>query len=379
MRNIILPVICLFFAFSVFAQTGLSVAPGVRIPEDPAVCSELLGGLQGWLAAMHGPDSVNAYVAEADRPATSVLMHQMRSLKGTCYVGGVTSLGRDHWQVQLNYLNVRKDTPVLEACCTVLARREGGRILFESPLGRQTVGWKRKTIGCCTFYYATEINLRGAVEFERRVASYDRRLKIGKPAIDYYCCTDFMQVSKLVGIDYMARYAGFGYADLSGDEGTSQVIVCGNEWKDGFCRVDPHDLWHGELHRAVSTKVINRPVDEGMAYLYGGSWFTYEWKDILKLMKEYRVAHPGADWLALYKEGTNVIPPPKIIKISYIINALIVQRLERDRGFAASLPLLCCGPKQDGDANYFAALRDVAGVDEKGFNAYIDGLVKDAL
>jgi len=28
---------------------------------------------------------------------------------------------------------------------------------------------------------------------------------------------------------------------------------------------------------------------------------------------------------------------------------------------------------------YFAALRDVAGVDEAGFNAYIEGLLKDAL
>jgi hypothetical protein len=55
-----------------------------------------------------------------------------------------------------------------------------------------------------------------------------------------------------------------------------------------------------------------------------------------------------------------------------VINALIVQRL----GFDAALPLVTCGPKQDGDASYFAAMKQVAGVDEAGFNAYVAELIK---
>ena len=338
-----------------------------------------MGGLNGWLAAVAGPDSLNRYVAEGDRPATAVLMGQLRALKGDCWLGGVTALDSGHWQIRLNYMSVAKDTPSLLACCTVLARREGDRIFMSSPLAENTVGWKRKTIGSCTFHYPEAINLHRAAEFERLVASYDRRLKIEKPVIDFYCGANLMEVAKLVGLDYMASFGGFAYSDLSESYGRKMVIVCGNEWKDGFSTISMHDMWHGELHRAVSRTLINRPVDEGTAYLYGGSWIVYSWKDILGMMKEYQASHPGADWLALYKEGSNLIPPPKIIKISYVINALIVQRLEKERGFAASLPLICCGPKVEGDANYFAALRDVAGVDEKGFNIYIEGLLKDAL
>jgi len=383
MKKITLPAVVSFFVFvagfglGAFGQTGgLRVASGVRLPAGDSV---LVEGLRGWLEAVSGPDSLNRYVAEEDRPAMAVLTGQLRRLKGECWLGGVTPLDSAHWQIQLNYMSIQKDTPSLQACCTVLARRVGDRCFVSSPLAEHTANWKQKTIGCCTFHYPSSINFRKAAEFERLVESYDQRLKIAKPVIDFYCCGNFMEASKLVGIDYMASFGGFGYAEVSNDYGLHQVIVCGNEWKDGFSTISMHDMWHGELHRAVSTKVINRPVDEGMAYLYGGSWITYDWKDILKLMKDYRTSHADANWLALYKDGTNVIPPPKIIKISYIINALIVQRLEKEQGFAASLPLLCCGPKEAGDANYFAALRTVTGVDEAHFNAYIDGLVRDAL
>jgi hypothetical protein len=132
------------------------------------------------------------------------------------------------------------------------------------------------------------------------------------------------------------------------------------------------------LHNRVSTDKINRPVDEACAYLYGGSWRIYGWEDVLRLFREYARAHPDADWLALYKEGTNFIPPPKILKISYAINALIVQRLEKEKGFPAVMELLTCGKKEPGDANYFAAVRKLTGVDTAGFNAYVGQLIKEA-
>ena len=358
---------------------GLTVAPGIVLPMDSVKRTVLMSSLRGWLASAKGPDSLNEYVALADRPVTGVLMGQLRGLKADCYLGAVTSLDSLHWQIQLNYMSPHSDTPVLQACCTVLARLDRDRFFISSPLRENTVGWKSRTIGCCTFHYKTGINKDRATEFERTVVSYDKRLKIQSPVIDYYCCDNFMEAAKLVGIDYMSRYSGFGFADLSDDYGRRSVIVAGNEWKDGFCPVSMHDMWHGELHKAVSVKVINRPVDEGTAYLYGGSWIVYSWKDILTMMKEYALQHPGADWRALYKDGVNLIPPPKIIKISYIINALIVQRLEKEKGFTAALPILCCGPKEPGDANYFAAVEKTTGVDEAGFNGYIDGLIKDAL
>ena len=114
-----------------------------------------------------------------------------------------------------------------------------------------------------------------------------------------------------------------------------------------------------------------------MAYLYGGSWRVYGWGDVLRLFREYAAAHPDADWLALYKDGTAYMKGQKPLYVAYVINALIVQRLEKDKGFAAALPLVACGPRQKGDGNYFTALKRVCGVDEAGFNGYVAGLLKE--
>ena len=48
--------------------------------------------------------------------------------------------------------------------------------------------------------------------------------------------------------------------------------------------------------------MINRPVDEGCAYLYGGSW-GYTWEEVLTRFKNYLAANPNADWLTLYTES----------------------------------------------------------------------------
>src|SRR5258708_2393961 len=154
MKKITFPaVLILLFICNSFAQTGgLIVAPGARLPEDSVVRGELMSSLRGWLTAKNGPDSINGYVAEADRPAMAVLMGQLRALKGDCYLGGLTPLDSDHWQIQLNYLAMQKDTPVLQACCTGLARRGGGQGVFLSPLGLKASPLERRAEGGCDLY-----------------------------------------------------------------------------------------------------------------------------------------------------------------------------------------------------------------------------------
>jgi hypothetical protein len=386
MKKMLLALSLLFSVIFGMAQgTAFLIVPrGIRLPADSATRSGLIASLEGWLGQRSRPDSVNTYLSQ--NAATCAFMDEIRSIDGylrrdsvtdcRCYLGNVVSLDSVRCLVQLNYMEVRKDTPVLRACCTVLAQRgEDNHWLMSSALEEKTVGWKTKTIGNCLFHYTAPFNEKKAAAFVEQVASYDKRLHAGPVTLDYYICDNLVEALQLVGQDYRSDYNGLAYEEFSGDRGNRTVVVSGERMIDGFSDWDTHDWWHGRLHRVVPISTIYRPVDEGMAYLYGGSWRVYNWADILKLFRDYAAAHPGADWLALYKSGVDYVAGPHNLKISYVINSLIVQRV----GFDAALPLVTCGPREPGDVSYFAALKRVTGVDEKGFNAYIGLLIKEAL
>jgi hypothetical protein len=240
-------------------------------------------------------------------------------------------------------------------------------------LEENTANWKTKTIGNCVFHYKEMLNERKAADFVRQIGSYDRRLHAKDVRLDFYSCDNGPEATQLMGEDYRSDYNGEGGGEFAEDYENRTIIVSGEKRDSGFNSWDTHDWWHSRLHRVVSRATIYRPVDEGMAYLYGGSWRVYPWPEILRRFRDYAAAHPDADWLALYKSGVDYVALPYNLRVSYVINALIVQRL----GFDAALPLVICGPRQEGDGSYFAALKRVTGVDEAGFNAYVAKLVEN--
>ena len=385
MKKILLAATLTLSAAIVMAQgtANLIVPRNLHLPKDSATRVGLLASLEGWLGQRSLPDSINTYVLH--EAAASVFMDELRSIDRSikrdsaagcrCYLGNVVSLDSVRCLVQLNYMEVRKDTPMLRACCTLLASRgDSNRWTMSSLLEENTAKWKTKKIGNCVFHYKDVLNDRKAAAFVRQIGSYDKRLHVVGASLDFYTCANLLEATRLVGEDYRVDYDGLRYYELSEDYGNRTVVVSGEKPVDGFNSWDTHDWWHARLHRVIPTATIYRPVDEGMAYLYGGSWRVYSWKDVLGRFKAYAAAHPDADWLALYKGGTDYVADRYNLKISYVINSLIVQRL----GFDAALPLVTCGPQQKGDVNYFAALKRVTGVDEAGFNGYVGNLLVHA-
>jgi hypothetical protein len=207
------------------------------------------------------------------------------------------------------------------------------------------------------------------------VSFYNKKLGIYDSPIEYYYCDNFTEVQQILGIDYKLDYNGIKNNSLSSNENGVSLEINGG-YSDRF-RFDAHDLWHARLRVVMDRAIIYRPVDEGCAYLYGGSW-GYTWDEIMARFKNYVANNPNADWINLYTTSAKFADDDKPMYVAYVLNALIVKDIEHKQGFTPVMGLLGCGPRQNGDENYFAALKKITGIDKADFNAKMWELVKAA-
>jgi hypothetical protein len=385
-RNSAIAAIAFSFLFvsviSYGQNSGIAISPNITTPKDTAV-TQIITALNGLLSQTESLNKQNAFILPADLLTTSALVDEMKGMEQNArvrdknfYKPYLTNIVKqqDNYLVQLSYIGVADGIPVIKASFKLLAKQQDGKLLFYSPLKQNTSGWKTKTHGNITFRFKDKLDAADANAFQRTVTLYDKKLQAKAPIIQYYC-DNFAEAQQLLGVDYKADYAGIKDNNLTANENGTSLII--NGWGTEKHRFDPHDLFHDRLRTVLSPDVINRPVDEGAAYLYGGSW-GFTWPQILTKFNTYVSQTPNADWLTLYTDGTNFNNEAKILKISYVINALIIQKLEKEKGFPAVMELLGCGKKEKGDENYFKALERLTGITKADYNVKIGALIKAA-
>ncbi|MES2778385.1 MAG: hypothetical protein V4651_00675 [Bacteroidota bacterium] len=384
MKKLLITLCIYAFIPTVFGQ-GISVkmAANNPSPRDSATRSKLLSSLNGLLnceGIENNPFVVSEYALE-----TSILLDEMHNLGYSgkyhdssfykCSVINYSKLSDSTGIVQLSFASSIHDTTLLRGVFTLSAQQTPQQFLFYVPLKEQTQLWRKTQLDNVTIYYKKDFNKKNAKLYFQTIARYDAKLKVPKATMMYYCCDHFTEALKLSGIDYKSDYAGYARNGLSVKIGTRQLTVNG-AYTANFNAFDPHDLWHARLHNVVSTTIINRPVDEGTAYLYGGSW-GLTWEEILQRFKTYAAAHPDANWLALYNESKNFDDKAKFpLNVDFAINALLVQKIENTKGFPAVLELVSCGNKQENNLNYFTALEKITGIQQEQFNTAVWELIR---
>lgn len=376
----------LALAQPVFSQSVI-IPQEINLPKDSIIKKQLINALNGLIAQKDNPVEENKYVLPEDVLAAKMLLAELKGTeKNTAlkdnnfykpYLANVMGTDGINYHLQINYMGVNGSIPVLKSSFRLMAKLVNGQFYFYSPLKETTRLWKTKKIGDITFHFKDTLNIDGAKFFEKTVRYYDSKLKVPAIATDDYYCDNFNEAMQLIGLDYKLEYNGLAHDNLSVREGNTFLIV--NGWNSPGHRFDTHDLWHERLRLVAKAETINRPVDEGCAYLYGGSWEVYSWKDIITGFKKYAAENPNADWLTMYinEKNKNFLEGQKPLKLSYAINALIVQKLEREKGFAPAMELLTCGKMEKGDENYFKALEKVAGITKANFNAEVWKLIKN--
>lgn len=214
-----------------------------------------------------------------------------------------------------------------------------------------------------------------ANEYKKKIIFFDKKLKAQEQESDIFCCDDFPEALSLVGVDYNSIYNGYNANTDLGAQTLSKKILINASVGGGFNYFDPHDLWHTILHRVVSLNIINKPVDEGCAFLYGGSW-GMTWDHIKKIFFQKFPENQNTDFLELYQTEYNFGESElKRLRMDYFINAFIVQKIEREQGFNSVLKLLTCGKYEKDNLNYFNELEQLTGINKTNFNVKIRELI----
>jgi hypothetical protein len=386
MKKLCLGIGASLIATAAFAQTAhVIVSNDILLPRDTVVKKELLIALNDFLAQTAKPNKENTFVLPEDLLATSALLDEMKDLAKSnkfkdsnfyqAYLTNAVRLNDSSFLIQLSYMGIHEHTASLRANFTLLASKKEHKFYFNSPLKQNTISWKTQQIYNVNIHYKNTFDVVKATNFFKMVADYDKKLNAPVRTTEFYCADNFHEVLQLIGVDYKLDYNGYARNSETAEENNQYLNVNGI-FTSEFIGADPHDTWHERLHKVLSTNIINRPVDEGTAYLYGGSW-GLSWQEILDKFKVYAQENPNADWLALYNESKNFDPKGKFpLNVDFVINALLAQKIEHEKGFPAVIELLSCGKKEKDNENYFKALKKISGISKPHFNEQVWALIK---
>ncbi len=381
----LLSAIVLFCALNNITHAqNLIVPKSLKLPGDTVQNTLLITSLDGLLGQIDKPNKDNAFVAGEYLSETSVLLDEMRGMENEgvdkkglykCYLTDICPLDSAGYLVEFAYMGTNGMLPVLKASFEVLAERTGDHYSFYSPLKRNTATWTTKKVGKFTCRYKTTLYMPAVDNYVKKAAEFDRKLHAPDYVNQLYFCDDVQTALYALGVTYKADYSALAHDNFSSFEKNQSLIIFGTTSADPEA-LDIHDCWHLRLRYSVAAGTTNRFVDEGCAYLYGGSW-GLSWPYIIKKFK----AAMGDDknWLTAYTVNKQFgDSQEKHLYVAYVINALLAQKIEKEKGFDGVIQFVTSGKRQKDEENYFAALNKIIGVNRSNFNVVVEKLVEAA-
>lgn len=391
MKNFILLVIAFNFAIvtnyaQLTAQTNsLRITPNIILPKDSIESLALTASLEVFLNSAELPNEQNKYVFENQKIETFLLLDEIEGMGKSAkfqddffykpYLTNVVSLNENNYLLQVSYIGIGESEAVLRASFEIIAHKTNSSFTFSSPLIRNTRNWKVKKAGNNVFHYQNTINENKIMAFEKLASSFDAKLNSTNKMVDYYCSENSIELQQLIGVAYKLDYNGRQESVWSSSIGDRKLIVLGNN-NSSFDYFDTHDLFHDRLSLVISRREVNRAVDEGCAYLYGGSW-GLSWKEIFEAFKEQIASNKNTDWAALKETPVYFKTKDYNNSADYIVNALLVQKIEKDNGFKGVWELLNVGPVEKGSQKYYEKLEELTGITKENYNDKVWELINN--
>ncbi len=365
----------------------LQVNSSIILPKDSIESKNILNSLENFLIDCQKPNEENKFVLEAEKVETFIMLDEIRGIEKNSklktdffykpYLTNVALLSESKYFIQVSYIGFKDEIPILRASFDMIAHKVNDTFLFSSMLKQNTKEWKQKIVNNNIFYYKNRLNKQKLKEFTTLSQKFDTKLKSKNTITEYYCTDNIIELQKLIGVSYKLDYNSQTESAWSSSYNSRKIIVLG-DGNSEFSKFDSHDLWHDRLSLVISRKLVYKPVDEACAYLYGGSW-GMSWKEILTSFKEKVANNKSIDWKEIkekpYDFGES---KEKHLMADYVVNALIIQKLENEKGFDAVWQLLNCGKWEKGNQKYYEMLEKLTGITINNYNEKVWQLIDAA-
>lgn len=350
----------------------------IGLPKDSIEAKLLINSLDNFLIDAQKPNEENKYILPSQKIETFIQLDEVNGIEKSGrfkddffykpYLTNIVAIEKDKYLMKVSYIGVNEKTPILVGSFEFIAHKENNSFLFSSPLIRNTKNWKTIKAGNNIFHYENSINIKNVKTFEKLAKTFDGKLKVPANKLsEFYLTADFVSLQKLIGVDYKLDYNSYSSNTLNSIYGNTKLIILGSN-SATFDNFDPHDLFHDRLSLVISRRKVNKPIDEGCAYLYGGSW-GMSWKELFNKFQLKVCSDKNFDWLANYGKFDNFGESQEThLMAEYVLNALFIQKIEKEKGFEGVWEFLNCGPYEKTNENYFKSLEKLTGITKTNFN-----------
>jgi hypothetical protein len=364
----------------------LQTTPGLVLPKDSVETQLLLTTLNDFLTLAQSPNEQNTLVLETEKVETYILLDEINGIEKsgrykndnfyTPYLTNVVPINKTQYYMQVSYMGIKDSSAILRASFELIAHKINDTFFYSSPLIKNTKSWKVYRKGNAVFHYKDSINKAKTEEYIKYITAFDGKLKSTIKLTEIYCCNNITELQKLIGIQYKSDYNGRTESVFSAMGDDKIISVLGNS-NDNFSDFDPHDLWHSRLSLVIARSKVNKPVDEGCAYLYGGSW-GLSWQEIFDEFKTQVAGDKNTNWADIKETPVYFKTNGYSNAADYIVNALLVKKIEKENGFAGVWELLNVGPFEKGNAEYYKTLEKLTGITKQNYNEKIWDLINNA-
>lgn len=379
----ILKVLIIYCFISNNLTGQLIIQPTTYLPKDSIETKKLISAINGFLAAVDKPNEENPFISESEKLESFLLIDEMKGISKSGkykdeyfykpYLTNLVPLDEVRYTIQISYIGVYESQPTLRASFELIAHRQDDEYTFSSPLLSNTKYWKTENRGNNIFKYQGQINVENIDLFETLAIQFDKKLNSQDKVTEFYCIDNTLELQKLVGVNYKLDYNGRSESVWSSQLGNKKIILMGND-NAQFDLMDPHDLWHDRLSLVIPRSKVNRPVDEGIAYLYAGSW-GLTWEEIFNEFAAQVALNKSTDWKAAKEESINFTTKGFNNSVDYIVNALLVKKIEKEKGFEGVWKLLNVGPFEKGNEKYYSTLKELTGISKDNYNEAVWQLI----